>query len=263
MAPHSHHDPGDRQRILSPAVVHAFDILDFLATNGPVSAARIVNALHLPRSSTYQLLDVLVRQGLIIHFPERREFGLGIHVFELGSAFMRQHPLARLAQPVLAHVVDVVHENGHLAVLHGNEVIYVLEERAVSRSPLVTGVGVRLPSHLTASGRAMLAYLPDAQLRALYPSRRSFIDRNGVGPKSLSELQQLLANVRDRGFAEEHGDITTGFDSYAVAVFDYNHFPVAGIAITFVASSLNRDASTELITRLMSAGRELTRRMGG
>ena len=54
-------------------------------------------------------------------------------------------------------------------MLHGRDVLYVVEERAPGRPPLVTDVGVRLPAHLTASGRAILAALPAAQVRALYP----------------------------------------------------------------------------------------------
>ena len=69
-------------------------------------------------------------------------------------------------------------------MLHGRDVLYVVEERAPGRPPLVTDVGVRLPAHLTASGRAMLAALPPAQVRALYPDRGAFVDRHGPGPRS-------------------------------------------------------------------------------
>ena len=72
--------------------------------------------------------------------------------------------------------------NAHLAVLHGRDVLYVVEERAAGRPPLVTDVGVRLPAHLTASGLAMLAALPPAQVRALFPSRAAFVQRHGIGP---------------------------------------------------------------------------------
>ena len=75
-------------------------------------------------------------------------------------------------------------------MLHGNEIIYVIEERAAHRPPLVSGVGVRLPSHLTATGRAILSALPRNQVRALYPNRQAFTDRTGIGPKSPKELEQ-------------------------------------------------------------------------
>ena len=62
--------------------------------------------------------------------------------------------------------------SAHLAVLHGHDLLYVVEERAPGRPSLVTDVGVRLPAHLTASGRAILAALPAAQVRALFPAGR-------------------------------------------------------------------------------------------
>ena len=157
---------------------------------------------------------------------------------------------------------DETGENGHLAVLHGNEIIYVIEERAAHRPPLVSGVGVRLPSHLTATGRAILSALPRNQVRALYPNRQAFTDRTGIGPKSPKELEATLAETQRTGFAEEHGDVTPGFDSYAVAVRDYNDFPIAGLALTFVSGSLRPEQERSLKTKLRLAGTELSRRLG-
>ena len=157
---------------------------------------------------------------------------------------------------------DETGENGHLAVLHGNEIIYVIEERAAHRPPLVSGVGVRLPSHLTATGRAILSALPRNQVRALYPNRQAFTDRTGIGPKSPKELEATLAETQRTGFAEEHGDVTPGFDSYAVAVRDYNDFPIAGLALTFVSGSLRPEQERSLKTKLRLSGTELSRRLG-
>ena len=64
-----------------------------------------------------------------------------------------------MARRTLAELVDRTGQSAHLAVLHGRDVLYVLEERAPGRAPLVSDVGVRLPAHLTASGRAILARL--------------------------------------------------------------------------------------------------------
>ena len=63
------------------------------------------------------------------------------------------------------------------AVMTGRDVLYIVEERAPRRPARVTDVGVRLPAHLTATGRAMLAALPREQVRALYPDAASFADR--------------------------------------------------------------------------------------
>ena len=148
-------------------------------------------------------------------------------------------------------------------MLHGNEIIYVIEERAAHRPPLVSGVGVRLPSHLTATGRAILSAPPPQSRSARYtPNHQAFTDRTGIGPKSPKELEATLAETQRTGFAEEHGDVTPGFDSYAVAVRDYNDFPIAGLALTFVSGSLRPEQERSLKTKLRLAGTELSRRLG-
>ena len=153
-----------------PAARQVLALLQALARQpGAVPAAALARDLGLPRSTTYHLLAELVDAGFVVHLPEERRYGLGVSAFEIGSAYSRQEPLARLARPLLARLVDAVGNSAHLAVLHGREVLYVVEQRAPGRPPLVTDVGVRLPAQLTASGRAMLADLPPAQVRALFP----------------------------------------------------------------------------------------------
>jgi DNA-binding IclR family transcriptional regulator len=178
-----------------------------------VQAAVLARDLGLPRSTTYHLLRELISAGFVVHLPEERRFGLGVSAFEIGTAYLRQEPLARLARPVLGRLVDAVGESAHLAVLHGREVLYVVEERAPGRMPLVTDVGVRLPAELTASGRAVLAGLPAAQVRALFPDATAFVDRHGAGPRTLSALRRLLVDVRRVGYASEEGEVTPGLAS--------------------------------------------------
>ena len=118
---------------LAPAADRTLDILEFIASNGQTQAG-------IPRSTVYQLLEILERHGLVTRLAEQRAYGIGLKTFELGSAYSRQHRVSQVAHPVLARLVDETGENGHLAVLHGNEIIYVIEERAAHRPPLVSGV---------------------------------------------------------------------------------------------------------------------------
>ena len=231
--------------------------------SGPVQAASLARDLGLPRSTTYHLLNELIDAGFVVHLPEERRYGLGVSAFEIGTAYLRQEPLARLARPVLGRLVDQVGHSAHLAVLHGREVLYVVEERAPGRMSLVSDVGVRLPAQLTASGRAVLAGLPAAQVRALFPDATAFVDRHGVGPRSLSALQRLLVDVRRRGHASEEGEVTPGLASVAAAVHDHTGRPVAGAAVTFGAEDFDADGRVRLAARVAKAAGELTRRIGG
>jgi DNA-binding IclR family transcriptional regulator len=242
-----------------PAATRALRVLRFLASQpDPVPLDRIMRACDLPRSTAYHLLRAMVDEGFVVHLADEHRFGLGVAAFEVGSGYSRQEPLQRIARRPLAALVDRVGQSAHLAVLHGRDVLYVLEERAPGRPPLVTDVGVRLPAHLTASGRAILAGLPAAQVRALYPGPGAFVDRHGTGPGTLSALRTVLSETRQRGYATEEGEVTPGLASVAVAVLDHNAHPVAGVAVTYAEGD-----PAVLAGQVRRAADALSRRIGG
>lgn len=251
---------------LAPSADSVLQILVLLARQvEPVPAATVATSLGLPRSTTYRLLGALVDAGFVSYLPEEKRYGLGVVAFELGSSYSRQMPLRRVAQPVLTRLVATAKENAHLAVLHGPDVYYVIEQRAPRRRALVTDVGVRLPATLTASGLAVLSALSDAQVRAIYPDPSDLADRAGRagrGPTSLAELDDRLRDVRRRGFAFEDGDVTPGLASVGMPVLDRSRYPVAGISVTFDADTADADRRALLVAAVRRAATTLSRRLG-
>ncbi|NNM47980.1 IclR family transcriptional regulator [Knoellia koreensis] len=248
----------------APAARHALEVLTLLARHTePLPAGTIARELGLPRSTTYHLLTALTDTGFVTHLPEERRYGLGVAAFELGTAYQRQAPLQRIARPLLGRLVDTTTHNAHLAVLHGRDVLYVIEERAPGRPLLVTDVGVRLPAPLTASGLAMLAALPAAQLRALFPHRDTLVDRDGRGFPSVTALRRELTTIRSRGHAVEEGTVSPGLSSVARAVIDHTGHPVAGVALTFPTDGVDAGERNRLVAAVTRAAATLTARIGG
>ena len=247
-----------------PAATRALRVLAFLATQPePVLLDAIVREVGLARSTAYHLLAAMIEEGFVVHLEDEHRYGLGVAAFEVGSGYTRQAPLERIARRPLAALADRTGQSAHLAVLHGRDVLYVVEERAPGRPPLVTDVGVRLPAHLTASGRAILSALPAAQVRALHPDRSAFVDRHGAGPTSLSALRTLLAETRQRGYAVEDGEVTPGFTSVAAPVTDHNDLPVAGVAVTWSTPSSDEPDVGSVATATRETAAALSRRLGG
>jgi DNA-binding IclR family transcriptional regulator len=248
-----------------PAARQVLDVLRLMAAEpGPVPAATIARRLGLPRSTTYHLLTELVATGFVVHLPEERRYGLGVSAYELGTGFTRQEPLQRLARRPLSDLTDRTGHSSHLSVLHGRDVFYVLEERAPGRARLVTDVGVRLPAALTASGRAMLAALPPAGVRALFPDAGSLVARNDRGPRSPSAVRRLLGETRRRGFALEDGEVSADFASVAAAVLDHTGHPVAAVALTFPCAEVPTDSRRQyLASHVTRTAAVIARRLGG
>ena len=191
-----------------PALRRGLSVLRLLASHaGPMTATAVAEELELPRSTAYHLLAELCTAGFVTHLPEERRYGLGVAAFEVGSAYLRQDPLQRLAR------------------------------------------------------------LPAAQVRALFPTTSSFVNRTGRGPRDLPALRRLLAAERRRGWAVEDGYVTAGFASVAVAVLDHGQRPVAAISVTFrhhCPDDRNCDQDwPELAAQVNRAATELTLRIGG
>lgn len=247
-----------------PAATRVLTVLRYLAEQPrPVSAAAIARDLGLPRSSTYHLLAAMEAEGFVTHLPEERRYGLGVAAFEVGSAYLRHDGLERLARPLLGRLVDAREVTAHLGVLDGREVLYLLEERPRTPAPLVTDVGVRLPAHLTASGRSILAHVPAAQLLALYPDRGALVVRTGLGPCTPGELRRLLAAVRKRGYATEDGEVTLGYASVAATAFDHTGRAVAGVAVTVRSAEHDADGLASLAADVRATAAQLTTRLRG
>ena len=247
-----------------PAAVRTLSVLKLLAaSSGSLPAAVISRNLELPRSSTYHLLQAMEAEGFVSYFPDDRTWGLGVSAFEIGSAYMRHEPLERLARPILRNLVTHVKVPvvSHLGILQGRETLYLLKEVPKARMTLVTDVGVRLPAHLTATGRAIVSRFSDAQVRAIFPNSESLTNRTGNGPQSIAELRDVLATERRRGFAFEDEYVTPGYVSLALPVLDRVGHPTAAISCTLHKSEFNEDVQTHIVTALEKSVRDLASRL--
>lgn len=249
-----------------PAADQTLRILLLLAhSRGPMPASVIATQLGLPRSTVYHLLSTLQEHGFVMHLPEERRYGLGIAAVELSSAYGRQEPLARLGRPLIADLVEGLGVSGHLAVPLGRDVLYIVEERYPGAPSLVTDVNVRLPMPATASGRAILAELPKAQVRALFPSADSFVSphTHETSITKYSELRRVLDETTARGFAVEHGSVTAGISSIGSPVFDHRGWPVAAIAVTFADTTVGPTEYPPLAEAVRAAATTLSARIHG
>jgi len=237
-------------------------VLRVLASQpAPMSAATLARELGVPRASVYRILGALAAEGFVTHYPEAQRWGLGIVAFEIGNAYLRQAPLERLARPLLSELVTRVHETAHFGVLHGADVMYLVKEQPVRSVPTVIDVGVRLPAHLTASGRAILAHLPPAQVRALFPTSASFTRRTDRGPTTLTQLRQLLSAERAQGWAVEDGMVSAGLASVARVVSDHEGRPVGAVAVTFPVERWPGTDQRRLAGAVVTTAMRLTQRL--
>lgn len=228
-----------------PAAANTLAILQVLtAADVPMSAARITQETGLPRSTVYHLLSVMEQAGFVVHLAEEQAYGLGVAAYEMASSYSRQQPLVRVGRRYAAALAMQVGGSTHISRLSGSEVVYLLEERAPDAVRLLTDVGVRLDAYRTASGKAMMAYLPAAEVKAA-------VGVHGVGGRDFSEFEHEICIVRQRGWAEETGLVSPGQESLAVPLFDHLGRASSSLALTYRQGSLAESKKQQLLAEMV------------
>lgn len=245
-----------------PAARHALRVLRLLAERvAPVRAATIARELGIPRSTTYQLLQVMRDEGFLVHYPERAAWGPSALVHEVGTRTLAATRLEHLAQPLLDRLVAAapIPATAHLAVLAGADVAYAGRGAGRGSPVTVSRIGVRLPTLRTATGRALLAALDDDQVLAIIPRLRA---QEGA-PATRAELAAMLGSVRARGWASEHGDIDASYGSVAATAHDATGYPSAAIGLTYRLDAGDERTRDRLGVLVVEAARDLSGRLAG
>ncbi|OJU83733.1 MAG: hypothetical protein BGO11_10010 [Solirubrobacterales bacterium 70-9] len=229
----------------------------------PVPTMTLARECDVPKSSMHHLLNSMRASDFVVYYEEERAWGLGIAVFELGSAYLRSEPLQRLGHPLLVGLAKRSGHTAHLAILHGTDALYLDKEIPGDGAPaLVTEVGVRLPAHLTAVGQAILSTLPESQVRALY-GHGELVSRTGVGATALDTLLTDLGDARDRGFAFEESMTSSGICCVAAPVISHEGFAVASLGVTLAVEHASPAVIKTVAEFVCDAGDRLSGSVGG
>ncbi|HEY6310525.1 MAG TPA: IclR family transcriptional regulator [Streptosporangiaceae bacterium] len=200
---------------MSTSVVRAARILDRLAqSQTPMTLAEIAGELDIPKSTAYTILRDLASESFVtVSSPPA--YSIGLKAFEVGSAHLRASGTAGAVAPELAHLTRALNITSHYAVLDGTEVLYLCKEDPPTLGiQLASAIGARLPSHLTAVGKACLAWLEPDYL----PGHVELATRGADGQTiCMPDLTAELAQIRVQGFATD--DAAVGIQCVAAPVF--------------------------------------------
>jgi len=193
----------------------AFGLLELVAAHrDPVSLSELATASGLSPSTLHRLARTLVDLGYLSQDTSRR-YALGPRLFLLAEGSTTR--LNAVVLPHLSHLVDEIGETANLAMLDGDEVVYVAQVPGRHSMRMFTEVGRRVNPHCTAVGKAMVATFSDADVLALL--QRTGLSRHT--PFTVTDPEEFLDQldlVRERGYAMDEGEQEVGVRCVAVAV---------------------------------------------
>src|SRR3954447_18864806 len=147
------------------SVERVFELLEIIAdAGGEISLSDLAAVAGLPMPTIHRLLRTCVTLGYARQLPSRR-YALGARLIPLGERAGRQ--LGRVAQPQLHQLVRQLGETANMALLDGDQVVYVAQQPSPHAMRMFTEVGRRADLHDTGVGKAILGQLEDADIRGI------------------------------------------------------------------------------------------------
>ncbi len=232
------------------------------AKRGAMSIAELRQASALPKATLYRILQTLVREGLLRYDSFTRKFQLGLRLLEMAHKVWSEFDLRVASQDALASLRDSIGETVQLAVLNGEDVMILASAEATHETGRVTSVGLPLPIHATAAGKAIVANLAPAELSRLVESveRRRFTDQTLV---ELGALRDELDLVRARGYAIEDREHDAQRVAIAAPIFDFEGRPVGAVVVSADIGRLDTARLHGLSTALIGTARGISHSAAG
>jgi DNA-binding IclR family transcriptional regulator len=239
------------------------DVLTYLSGQpSPVLASSISRAVGLPKSSTYHLLNVMRERGFVSYFPDDRLWGVGDTAREIGLGRPKSEGLMRYARPLLKRLANHPDDSALACILHGSDAIVVGRVDGGNPGIGIPSLGVRLPAHLSAYGRALLMDESPEMVRALFPPATPLPGFDGRGPSRRDALFDLLATAARKGFATDRSEWHRSVASVSAPVHDHLGYTVAAVGVSYWPRSRDARAVTELAATVTDAAAELSRLLG-
>src|SRR5512137_1073401 len=194
-----------------------------------MSIAQVSHRTGIPRAAARRSLHTLAKLGFVAADDARR-FYLRPRVLSFSHGYLSASPLAVLAQPILDRLGESLREACSLAVLDGDEIVYLARSSSSRIMSPALNVGRRLPAYCTSIGHVMLAHLAPEELDDYLSSTRfhPYTEHTLTSPET---LRSVLKEVRETGFAFASQQMELRLCTLAVPVLDISGNFVAGMNV--------------------------------
>jgi len=242
------------------AVERALDILLCFSRETPeLSMTQIAEQVGMHKSTVHRLLATLENKRFLERDPLTGIYRPGIRLLQMAALALEHNDLRQLAAPLLRQLCEQHRENVNLTVLDGVDVVYLDVLESPQRVKLAASSGQRLPAFCTASGKAILAFLPEEEVQQILTKGMPKHTRHTIA--SPEDLFKNLRNARKLGFAISEQEYEDGINAIAAPILDRNHLPVASISIAGPSFRLSHERMLELGPLVTATAEEIAIRL--
>lgn len=242
-----------------PMILKTFQVLEAFRENPDgLTYMELINRYpNISRISVYRILCSLEDLGYLNKNEETNHYQLGAKFIELGKITERHQDILRIALPYMERVLQKYDENVNLYKIERGELI-VLDTLECSHPLRVMEMRNRRTSvHSSATGKAIMAYLPEREAEELIDS----LDMRKLTPNTISSkkaLTQELNAILRQGFAYDNEENLIGVRCVGAAIRNHSGYPIAGLSVTAPAMRMPQAKLDEIGHYLFQIANEIT-----
>lgn len=208
--------------------------------------------LGVANSTAHRLLAMLTYHGFVRQSETAKTYQPGPALFDVGLAVVQRMDIRSAVRPVLARLVAELTETVHAVVLDGASARYIDAVESPRAVRVASRIGMVLPAHCSAGGKALLAALAPEEIDRLYPDEMLPTST----PRSIStrsELHDALNGIRSVGYAVNQEESEDGVIAVAVVVPGFATSPMAALSCAAPVNRLGPD-DVESVAAALHAG---------
>lgn len=236
-------------------------LLAIAELGGATTLSKLAEHTGLNISTCHHLLATLTRRGFVAKSGGRRGYMLGARILFLSQACL-QVELPRRAERFVDRINQATGETVHLAVSQGDELVTVIKREARHAVRVDTGtLGKSSAAHATSTGKAILAWLPEEQIKRIIASQgmRAFT------PNTITDYAKLIEElrlVRRNGYAVDREEFQPGVVCVGAAIHDHTGAGIGSISASTPTMRADDKHLALMREQVIAAARELSSELG-
>lgn len=248
---------------LIESVGRALDILELLDSDGELGVTEIARKLGMEKSTVFRTINTLRARHYVRQDQDTQKYSNSYKLFEMGHNVARNTGLPKMAFRFLRKLANTSRGAVNLGVRDGNKVVYIDKIENDDTVKVCMKIGQGIPLYCTGLGKALLAYLPEWEVRSIL-GRESF---HKFTENTVPDLEALLADlseIRKRGYSIDDEEHLQGIYCVAAPVFNAKSETIAALSVaTLIMSPLEPAQIRHLGQAVCEAAEGFTDSLGG
>ena len=243
-------------------ITRTFLAIEFMAEhNDWISLRAMARELEINEASMFRVLNALKNLGYVRQHPQSSEYQLTLKITGISAQLLGNVRLREIAHPFLKNLTSETNETTHLAIMDGNEFVYIDKADNFQAMQMRSRIGQRGLLHCTAAGKALVAFYPEEDRPKLLDS----LDLQSLTKHTITDLddfKEQLVEVRRDGYALDNEENEIGIRCIGAPIFDHTGVVAGALSISGWTISMTPERMPALADELLEVSQQISNELG-